>query len=168
MYALIPTLTLLLAASFAFTADTATLSKQDAEFVRKASLAGKAEVAISDAAIQRGLLSAEERRFAQQMVDDHGKMNKELAALVETKNLSAAKDLDKEALEKLGKLNETSDKSFAETYLECQVRDHKAAMELFEEEAKDGKDVDLKNFVNRHLPHLQAHLETAKALEAKH
>jgi putative membrane protein len=142
------------------------VDKADAEFVRKAAVASLIEIHESDLALKRGL-SAEERKFAQQMVDDHGKVNKELAALAEKKGIAVPKALDKDAQAKIDKLAKVEEKDFAEEYLECQVKAHKDAVDLFEDQSKDGKDPELRAFAATHLPHLKSHLDTAKQLEAK-
>jgi putative membrane protein len=161
-------LTLMCSGAMLFAADSAPLAKQDADFVQKATVLGLAEVASSEAALKRGVISPEERKFAQKMVDDHTSVNKELASIASAKGIVLPQVADKDATTKLEKINATADKDFAEYYLESQISDHKDAIDLFEEQSKDGKDQELKAFAGKHLPHLLAHLETAKALEAKH
>lgn len=141
--------------------------KADAEFVRKAAICGLIEVQSSEAALKRGL-SPEEKKFAQQMIDDHTAVNKELAALAEKKGIAVPKALDKDSQAKIDKLAKVEEKDFAEEYMECQVKDHKEAVELFEDQSTDGKDPELRAFAAKHLPHLKHHLDLAKQLEAKH
>ena len=45
------------------------------------------------------------------------------------------------------------------------VADHKATIALFEQEAKSGKDAELKAFASKTLPDLQGHLKMAQALK---
>jgi putative membrane protein len=142
------------------------VDKNDAEFVRKAATAGMMEIHTSELALRRGL-SADERKFAQQMIDDHTKVNKELATLAEKKGIAVPKAIDQDGQAKVDKLAKVEEKKFAEEYLECQVKDHKDAVSLFEDESKDGKDPELRAFAATHLPHLKGHLDTAKQLEAK-
>lgn len=143
------------------------VDKVDTEFVRKAALCGLAEVQAAELALKRGL-SPEERKFAQQMVDDHSKVNKELTALAEKKGIAVPKALDKDTQAKVDKLGKVEEKEFAEEYMECQVKEHKQAVDLFEDQSKNGKDPELKAFAASHLPHLKSHLDVAKQLEAKH
>jgi len=44
------------------------------------------------------------------------------------------------------------------------VKDHEEAVSLFDEEAKTGKDPELKAFAAKTLPTLKDHLKMAKAL----
>jgi putative membrane protein len=164
-------LTLLITSCFAaaWAADNTmvSLDKQDAEFVRKAAQCGMLEVESSEIALKRGL-TGPDKDFAEQMVSDHRKANKELQALAEKKGCTWPSNLEEKYQDKLDKINKASDKDFAERYLEKQISWHKDAVDLFEDEADKGKDADLKAFAIATLPTLKNHLEHAKKLENMH
>jgi putative membrane protein len=61
-----------------------------------------------------------------------------------------------------------SAKSFDQAYANNQVKAHEATIALFEEEAANGKDADLKKFAADTLPKLKHHLDEAKKLAAAH
>jgi putative membrane protein len=160
-------LILLLPLAFLQAADNADLNKDDIAFIKKASHAGLIEVRSAEAALSRSL-TTEEQSFARLLIADHKKANDELAAIAKKKNITVAAEPTADEQEKLTKMNAVKDKDFNEEWLEHQVSCHKDAVSLFKDEADDGKDVDLKDFANRTLPTLKAHLETAKRLEAKY
>ncbi|AXF25639.1 DUF305 domain-containing protein [Burkholderia pyrrocinia] len=137
----------------------------DAEFIDKAAMAGKAEVQASQLALKQAQ-SPEVRAFAQRMVADHGKANARLNEIAARKGMKPQAeqiaDPDVEALR--GK----SGRDFDVAYVAAVGPDaHRKAVALFESEARDGKDADLRAFANATLPTLRHHLSMAQALERK-
>jgi putative membrane protein len=59
-------------------------------------------------------------------------------------------------------------KSFDQAYANNQVKAHEATIALFEDEATNGQDADLKAFATETLPKLKDHLAHAKALAKAH
>lgn len=162
---------LLLALAIPFTlghaADPSPLSDGDLTFIKKATIAGLMEVQASEAALKR-TLTPEESAFTKQLISDHQKMTDELVSIAKRKGVTAPTAVPADEQAKLTKMAEIKDKDFNEEFLEHQITCHKKAIDLFEDEADDGKDADLKAFASRTLPTLKAHLDTAKQLEAKY
>jgi putative membrane protein len=135
----------------------------DKTFAHKASASGLAEVNLSIVA-ERNSKNPAIRRFAQQMVADHTKANKELIALANARSMPLARTMDEKHQklhEKLGKLNGTE---LDEAYMEGMVKDHEEAVKLFEKESKDGDDEGLKQWAGTTLPILKRHLESAQTI----
>ena len=160
-------LTLVIPFSALHAVDSTPLNEDDTEFVKKATIGGLIEIQSAESALKR-TLTPEEQSFAKQLVADHKKTNDELAAIAKAKNVTVPAALGADEQEKLAKMSEIKDKDFNEEFLEHQISCHKKAIDLFEDQADDGKDADLKAFAVKTLPHLKAHLETAKRLEAKY
>ncbi|HEX3133584.1 MAG TPA: DUF4142 domain-containing protein [Planctomycetota bacterium] len=148
-------------------ADTVPLTKDDTEFANKATIGGLTEIQSAETALKRNL-TAEEQSFAKELIADHKKANDELAAIAKAKNTTLPTGLNVKEQQKLAKIGEVKDKDFNAKFLEHQITCHKKAIDLFKDEADDGKDADLKAFAIKMLPHLKEHLETAKRLEAKY
>ncbi len=146
-------------------AAASTLNKDDAEFVRMALLGGMVEVKTSELAVKRNILTGADLEFAKKIVSDHNTINDEITALARTKGLTLPTALDEKMQKKVDDLGKKSDKDLREAYLECQVDGHKKAVSAFKSASDDAKDGDVKAFAAKHLPHLQQHLETVKALE---
>ncbi|MFP3504118.1 DUF4142 domain-containing protein [Burkholderia sp. SIMBA_062] len=137
----------------------------DAEFIDKAALAGKAEVQASQLALKQAR-SADVRAFAKRMVADHGKANAKLTEIAGRKGMKPQveqiPDPDVEALR--GK----SGHDFDTAYVAAAGPDaHRKAVALFEGEARDGKDPQLRAFAKSTLPTLKHHLSMAEALQRK-
>ena len=154
------------AADILATTSKPAVDKDDLAFVEKASQAGMFEVRSSELAIKRGVGSAEQA-FAKQMIEDHTKANAQLAALAGKKGIVIASDLDKKHQEMLDSLGTATDKEFAKDYVAAQLKGHKQAVDLFSDESKEGKDVDLRAFAAETLPTLEAHLEHVKKVADK-
>jgi putative membrane protein len=137
----------------------------DAEFVDKAALGGKTEVQASQLALKQAK-SADVRTFAKRMVADHGKANAQLTKLAARKGIKPQAeqiaDPDVEALR--GKQGH----DFDVAYVAAAGPDaHRKTIALFESEAREGKDADLRAFAKSTLPTLKHHLSMAEALQRK-
>ncbi|RQS14806.1 DUF4142 domain-containing protein [Burkholderia sp. Bp8998] len=137
----------------------------DAEFVDKAAIAGKAEVQASQLALKQAQ-SPDVRAFAKRMVADHGQAAAKLNEIAARKGMKPQADQisdpDVEALR--GK----SGHDFDTAYVAAVGPDaHHKAVALFEGEARDGKDAQLRAFAQSTLPTLKHHLSMAEALQRK-
>jgi putative membrane protein len=140
----------------------------NAEFVKKAGTAGLAEIEAGKLGSQKAT-SPEVKAYAQKMVTDHTKANKELTAAAKTKNIEVPAEPDmmhKAMMEKFE--HQKADADFDHDFMQQMVRDHEKAVALFESASTDTNvDADLRSWAKKTLPHLQAHLKDAKTLEAK-
>ncbi|UEP32478.1 MULTISPECIES: DUF4142 domain-containing protein [unclassified Burkholderia] len=137
----------------------------DAEFIDKAAMAGKAEVQASQLALKQAR-SPDVRAFAKRMVADHGNANAKLTEIAARKGMKPQveqiTDPDVEALR--GK----SGRDFDTAYVAAAGPDaHRKAVALFEGEARDGKDPQLRAFAQSTLPTLKHHLSMAETLQRK-
>jgi len=153
------------------TADATNMQRSklsSAEFVKKAGTAGIAEVAAGKLGSEKAT-SPEVKAFAQKMVTDHTKANKELTAAAKAKNLEVPTEADmmhKAMMEKFE--HQKADGDFDHDFMQQMVRDHEKVVELFQQASIDQNvDADLRSWAKTTLPHLQTHLKDAKALEAK-
>lgn len=138
------------------------------DFVNKAGEAGAAEVAMGKLGAQKAT-NAEVKAFAQKMVTDHTKANKELMAAAKAKGLEVPTEpglMHKGMKEKFE--HQAADNDFNEDFMEQMVKDHEAAVELFQTAANDTTlDPELRALAKKTLPTLQQHLADAQKLEAK-
>ena len=135
----------------------------DEQFVQKASAAGLGEVNLGMLAARQAS-SPDVKKFAQRMVDDHTKANQELNQIADKKRIRPAPAMDEKHRNLATQLGKLTGADFDRTYLKDQVKDHEEAVALFEAEAKNGKDPDLKAFASKALPTLKEHLEMVRKL----
>lgn len=135
-------------------------------FVETASEKGLAEIANGELALEKSQ-SADVRRFAQMMIDDHKAANAELNELSSQLGLPASDGTA--MMDRVKKLIlEYREGSFDAAYANNQVLAHEQTIELFQEQADEADIPPLQAFARKYLPRLQAHLEEAKKLQAAH
>lgn len=145
--------------------DNRTASVQD-NFWTNAAQGGMAEVELGKLAAGKAQ-NAEVKSFAQKMVTDHTKANDELKALATEKNITLPNGLDSAHQSMMTTLQNLSGAEFDREYVNGQVRDHEAAVQLFEKQADDDSDPDAKAFAAKTLPTLRMHLDMIKKIQAK-
>ena len=107
--------------------------------------------------------NAEVKKYAEQMITDHTKTSDELKQIADKRNFTLPNTPLASHQRMLNKLaNEKDADEFDEEYMAMQVDVHKQAVDLFESAARSQTDPELKDFANRHLPHLRMHLDLAK------
>lgn len=134
------------------------VTNDDAKFATAAANGGMAEVALGKLALTK-TANAKIKDFATMMVADHGKANDELMALAKSKNITLPATVDADHQKKMDDLTKLNGKDFDKAYVDAMVDGHKKTLDLMKEEAKDGKDADLKAFAGKTAPVVQMHLE---------
>jgi putative membrane protein len=137
----------------------------DDKFVQLATQAGQKEVNLGNIALERAE-NPQVKKFAQRMVDDHTKANKELLDILNRKNVTAAAPADKQKQHEkiVEKIAEMRGAQFDRAYVRHLLQDHRKAVALFTAEAKNGQDPALKEFAEKTLPTLKEHLQMAQEL----
>ena len=134
----------------------------DIQFAQKAANGGKHEV--DGAKFAAGKAShAGVKAFANKLVTDHTAANNELMSMMKKKQIPMAMD-EKPAPEPWR--NQTG-AAFDRAYIEHAITEHEKDIALFEAEAKNGGDAELKAWAGKKLPTLREHLKTAQDLKAK-
>lgn len=141
----------------------AEVAAADREFAKKAAIGGLAEVAMGSLAQQRAE-DPQVKQFGERMVEDHGRANAELQRIAGAKNIELPAAPDKKHLQQVEKLQKLSGAEFDRAYMKQMVDAHQKDVSAFEDQAKSGKDADLKAFAQKTLPTLQEHLKQAKAI----
>jgi putative membrane protein len=142
--------------------DASPASTVDAVFAKDAAEAGMAEVRMGRLA-ERQAQSEQVRSFGQQMVTDHTKLGDRLAKIAGTDGLTTPLMLDPKDSRALNDLTSQHGAAFDHAYLRAQIADHQSALTLFQREAAQGTDSNLKRFASDALPTLREHLQMAQA-----
>lgn len=132
------------------------LQSTERDFVMQAVNGGKFEVESSQLALQKSV-SGPHREFAQMMIEDHGRANRELEVLARNKGVMLTPDVDGELAHKLEELRQADGKEFERLYHDAQMKAHDDAVALFERAAKECTDPALKAFAQKTLPTLREH-----------
>jgi len=149
------------ASGVSLAADNAT-PPPPAVFVSKAAQDGMTEVELGKVALDKSK-DAKVREFAQRMVTDHGKANRELASIAKQKGIDAPQKLDTEHQNMVRKLEAQDGEAFDLEYSRHMNMDHDKAIDLFEATSKSS-DTDLAGFAKKTLPTLKEHKQMASKL----
>jgi putative membrane protein len=110
------------------------------------------------------------RNYAAQLGRDHGKANQQLRKIAAKRGIDTPSDPEGVLRDKLDRLRQM-DKGpqLDQTFLqEFGVTAHADAIALFEQQAGNGEDQELKKFAGKVLPKLRNHYSQAKELQQKH
>jgi putative membrane protein len=136
----------------------------DADFVAKAAAGGMAEVQLAKIAVERAQ-NPRVKEFAERMLRDHGTVNRELTTILTKKNQPMPTELTRDHQSVIDKLSQLNGAEFDKAYMTHMHASHTKGIELFEGEAKNGQDVDLKAFAMKTLPTIKEHLRMAHDLK---
>jgi len=135
-------------------------------FIRKAAEGGKAEVELGKLA-QEKAESPEVKQFGERMVNDHSKANDQLKEVAQKEGVTLPTKLDAKDAATKARLEKLSGEAFDRAYMKDMVADHAKDVREFKNEAKNGKDPDVKNFAAQTAPTLEDHLKEAKNIAPK-
>ena len=138
--------------------------EEDAEFMVEAASGGMLEVNLGEV-VAKNAMSAKVKEFGAMMVADHTKANVELKALAAAKNISLPAAPSDKHQEKIADITKEKGMEFDKDYIDFMIDDHEKDIKLFEEEAEDGKDAEIKAFAADKIPTLKHHLEMAKEIK---
>lgn len=143
-------------------------SEADSRFALAAAEGGMLEVELGRIASTKAG-NAEVKEFAARMVTDHSKSNAELTQIASTKGLmlptqEQVKAKHQAMFDKLARLEGAA---FDREYMAAMVKDHDNDVELFEKQAKNGRDAALQGFAEKSLPVLREHQKMSKQVNAK-
>ena len=136
---------------------------RDKEFAKKAAQGGLAEVKMGQLAEQKGQ-SQTVKDFGKRMVDDHSKANDELKQAAAKSNITLPEQLDAKDQATYDQLSKLDGSAFDKTYARDMVKDHRADIAEFPQEARTGKDEPTKNFASQTVPTLETHLKMAREM----
>ena len=136
-----------------------------AGFLQRTAIVDQFEIESAELVLQR-TQNADVRRFAQRMIDDHGRIRQETQALAAAQHLSGPPArLDSPRQGMINALRDARLEDFDRRYIQQQVEAHENALQLLREFADTGDSPALKDWARRTAPAIENHLQMAKALE---
>lgn len=156
----------LLTTLLTFSLATAGLSQRtrppspDVQFMREAARGGVAEVQMGRLAMRQAS-SRQVRQFGRRMVEDHSAANQQLRDIAMTEGVRLPMSPGPEHHAMLSRLRRLSGRAFDRAYMAEMVRDHRKDVAAFQNEARNGRDPDVRSFARQTLPTLREHLRMA-------
>jgi len=138
----------------------------DPLFAAAAASGGLAELTIAQLGVQKATDPAL-KKFSQQMIDDHSRMNSELMTLAGQKGIPLARQTDARAQFCAQSLAGLSGQEFDKCYAKAQLVIHMDSVAMFEAEAERGQDPAMKALAAKSLPHIKEHLSMIKPIAMK-
>ena len=129
-------------------------------------MGGLTEIALGKLAVDKGSSDAV-KQFGQKLIDDHTKANDEFKQLATAGGMKIPDELDSKHQSRVDKLAKLSGAEFDKAFIKDQQKYHQQNMRDFQDEAKYGSVLQVKDLASKSLPTLQQHLELAKELGKK-
>ncbi len=142
-------------------------SMQDKKFAKTAIAGGLAEIQTSQLALQKSN-SDDVKKFAQQMIDDHTKLNDQMTPIATQLGVTpptAPMPHDQAIATKLQGLSGTE---FDKAYIKAQVQDHMKDDKEFQKEASSGQNPQEKDAATQGDTIIKQHLQMAMDLQKAH
>lgn len=142
------------------------LSSTDRKFMMDAAAGGMAEVEMSRLALEKAT-SADVKRYAQQMIDDHTRANEELMQVASQKGVTLPTGPNTRQMALMERMRNLSGAEFDRMYIkEAGINAHAKMEKLFMKESRSGRDADARAFAAKTLPAVQMHLRMAREMSA--
>jgi len=138
------------------------LDDDGATFLKKAAVGGLMEVEAAKIALNNAK-SADVKNFAEQMLTDHTKANKELKDLATRKKIITPDALPADEQIHLDAMKKMTGTEFDKHYIAMMVTDHEKTVQLFEQGTQN-KDASLKSWATSTLAIIEGHTKKAKEI----
>jgi putative membrane protein len=140
----------------------------DQAFVTKALEGGKAEVELGKLAADKSQ-SNDVKQFAQKMVSDHSQMEEKwLMPVAKQIGVSEPKGPSKKDKKLIEKLQGLSGQEFDTEYIQAMVKDHKADLKDFQNEAQAAQDPNVKQIAEQGSKVISQHLQMIEQIAQAH
>jgi putative membrane protein len=133
---------------------------RDKMFVRRAMEGGLAEIEMGKLAVQKSL-SEDVKSFGQKMVDDHSRMNEEMAGVADSVGLKIPRKLGKDAQAEYDKLSSLAGEEFDKEYVAFMVKDHHTDLREFRMASSRTQDTALKTAADNGSRMIREHMTMA-------
>jgi putative membrane protein len=139
------------------------VAPEDATFLRDAMQSGQAETRLGQLAIQDSQNPAVQS-FGQRLVEDHMKMDEELAQLASEKGVETPTQTTLSQSAMISHLSSLRGAEFDQAWQRDTVDTHTHAVQTYRLAASRSQDPDIKAFAQKYLPALEEHLTMARHL----
>ena len=136
----------------------------DQGFILAAAQGGMTEVKLGELAAQKGTRD-DVKEFGQMMVKDHMAINDDLKALAAQKGVALPDSLDAKHQAMVDKMAALTGSAFDDAYIADMIKAHQQDAKAFKAESAATKDADIKSFVDKSIPVVEAHLKRVTAMK---
>jgi putative membrane protein len=141
-----------------------TVAMTDTNFILAAAQGGMTEVKLGELAATNGM-RADVKEFGQMMVKDHTAINDDLKALAAQKGVTLPDSLDAKHQAMVDKMAAMTGTEFDDAYIKGMIKAHQKDAKAFKAEAATTQDPDIKSFLDKSIPVVEAHLQHVTAMK---
>jgi putative membrane protein len=140
------------------------ISMPDTNFILAAAQGGMTEVKLGELASTSGV-RADVKDFGQMMVKDHTAINDNLKALAAQKGMTLPDSLDAKHQAMVDKMASLTGPGFDDAYIAGMIKAHTMDAKAFKAESAATQDANIKSFLGKSIPIVEAHLQHITALK---
>jgi putative membrane protein len=140
------------------------VSMADTNFILAAAQGGMTEVKLGELASTSGVRD-DVKEFGQMMVKDHTAINDDLKVLAAQKGLTLPDSLDANHQAMVDNLTALTGSEFDDAYIKGMIKAHQKDAKAFKAEAAATQDADIKSFLDKSIPIVEAHLQHVTAMK---
>ena len=146
---------------------TSQASFQDKAFLREATQGSNFEIQAAQLALQKSS-SDDVKQFAQQMIQDHTKLNDQMKPIASQAGVTPPTDISKKDKKVYAQLQGLSGDAFDKAYIQDMLEDHRNDLKAFQTEANSGQLASEKSAASQGATVVQEHLQHAQQLAQAH
>lgn len=135
----------------------------DSVFMKVAASSNMMEIELGNMAQQKAT-NPRIKNFGAMMVQEHTRATQELKTLAQSKGVTLPATMMRQHSRHVDYLRDLSGPEFDQMYTRVMVEEHREDVDEFEDASKKAQDADVRAWAGKMLPHLQAHLDTARNL----
>jgi predicted outer membrane protein len=136
------------------------------EFLIQAMQDSMAEIQVCEMAIEKSQ-NPDVKKFAQSMIDEHGRMGQELEKLAVNKKLEVPRVIRPEQEMTVDELSTLSGRDFEQRWIQYNIDVHERDVKVFQHYAGEESDRDIATMAKKHGDTLAKHLKAAHELGKK-
>jgi putative membrane protein len=136
----------------------------DQDFILAAAQGGMTEVKLGELAATNGMRD-DIKKFGQMMVKDHTAINDDLKALAAQKGVTLPDSLDAKHQAMVDKMTALTGSEFDNAYINAMIKAHQKDAKAFKAESAATQDTDIKSFLDKSIPVVEAHLQHITAMK---
>jgi putative membrane protein len=141
-----------------------TISTADQGFILAAAQGGMTEVKLGELAATNGMRD-DVKEFGRMMVKDHTTINDDLKALAAQKGVTLPDSLDAKHQGMVDRMTAMTGSGFDDAYVNGMIKAHQKDAKAFKAESAATQDADIKSFLDKSIPVVEAHLEHVTSMK---
>ena len=149
------------------TTNNVVTDEKSAEFLKKVTNSGMAEIQLAKLAQQKATIDAV-KNFAAMLERDHTAVNQQVKTLADQRSVPLPAAISDDKQKMYNDMDKMTGKAFDKDYISKMIKAHGDGISLFEDTRSNASDIDVKNFADKTLPALKMHLDSAKAIQKRY